>query len=108
MVGVLRESITDEDLKTAARNLGSAEPPSTVLAVPRLEMDLKAMKRFFKGEKPTEVPVRATKVFQIIYGFGDASGEGFGDVFLNKEGLSIHVGVWNYQSREESSNFREF
>mmetsp|Transcript_3377 Transcript_3377/g.5156 ORF Transcript_3377/g.5156 Transcript_3377/m.5156 type:complete len:146 (+) Transcript_3377:2468-2905(+) len=101
-------SISDEELKTAARDLKSAKPPSRVIAVLIFQQDLQAMKHFFSGKKPTEVLVWNRKVVQIIFGFGDASGEGFGDVFLNRDGLSIHVGVWNYTTRDESSNFREF
>mmetsp|Transcript_3333 Transcript_3333/g.5080 ORF Transcript_3333/g.5080 Transcript_3333/m.5080 type:complete len:225 (-) Transcript_3333:575-1249(-) len=102
------ESVTDEELKTAARDLGSAKPPQRVKAPPRMYDDLKAMKNFFSGEEPTEVPVWSTRIVQVIFGFNDASGEGFGDVFLNEEGLSIHVKVWNYKTSHESSNFIEF
>jgi len=47
-------------------------------------------------------------VAYIVYGFGDASKEGFGNSLLTPDGLSIHVGIWNYPSKEKSSNFREF
>ena len=52
--------------------------------------------------------MRAKCCHQVIYGVGDASGDGFGYSFLTKDGLSYHIGVWNKETSEQSSNYREF
>ena len=44
----------------------------------------------------------------VIYGFGDASGEGFGSSFANSQGLSWRVFVWSRNESDESSNWQEF
>jgi len=101
-------SIEDEDEREICRALGTAEHPEFVEAVPRFKADLKALNKFFESESPVEVPVRSKHVAYVVYGFGDASKEGFGNSLLLNDGLSIHIGIWNYASKDKSSNFREF
>jgi len=50
----------------------------------------------------------ANNCHQLIYGVGDASGDGFGDLFLTKDGLSYHIGIWNEKTSNQSFNYREF
>ena len=51
--------------------------------------------------------VRAGKHVGVVYGFGDASGAGFGSSF-SKDGKIIYQhGVWADHVTEESSNYRE-
>ena len=52
--------------------------------------------------------MQAKNCHQVIYGVGDASGEGFGDSFLSKDGLSYHIGIWKEDTGNQSSNYREF
>jgi len=66
--------------------LANAEQPDVVKAVPRFEADLRALNRFFEGDSPVEVPVRATNVLYVIYGFGDESKEGFGKLLTSEGG----------------------
>jgi len=100
--------VEDDDEREAIRALGAAEHPDEVKAVPRLKADLMALNKFFESDTLVEMPVQLMKVAYIVYGFGDASKEGFGNSLLIPEGLSIHVGIWNYLSKEKLSNFREF
>jgi hypothetical protein len=46
----------------------------------------------------------------VIYGFGDASGKGFGSALQERKeaGISIRIGFWSWTESEESSNWREF
>jgi hypothetical protein len=102
------ESISDDEEREAVRCLGDASHPARVQAAPRLKGDVKAMMKLTSAENPTEASVRARRVYQVIYGFGDASGKGFGDSFLSEDGISIHIGVWTYDESKKSSNYREF
>eukprot|EP00985_Skeletonema_marinoi_P010070 scaffold4746_cov136-Skeletonema_marinoi.AAC.2 len=47
-------------------------------------------------------------VFTAVYGFGDASGKGFGStVGDGKKDVSYHMGIWGKDIEDESSNYRE-
>jgi hypothetical protein len=101
-------SIEDDDLRDEVADLGSKDHPVRVSAAPRLQNDVKVLQRMFTSPTSTELCVRSSRVLQVIYGMGDASGEGFGDSFLTKAGVSIHTGTWTYDIQNQSSNFREF
>ena len=75
VIDMVKEALADgSDPSADPRDQG----PEFLRPVPRLMRDLKALKRLLHGESPIMVPVRAQQVAQIAYGFGDASGEGFG------------------------------
>ena len=63
---------------------------------------------FFDRVEPPKVPVRSLRIKHVYYGFGDASGNGFGSSIRTKDGLSIRIGIWGSNEQSESSNFREF
>ena len=86
--------------------------PDEVTPVPRLFNDLKALKELFKSKTPTLRLVRGNHVKSVVYGFADASGDGFGSSWESKnlDGEStIHYryGLWGDASEGSSSNFRE-
>ena len=58
-------------------------------------------------ETPPHRLVRATKSCGVIYGFGDASGTGFGSSISIGGKLEWKSGQWNVSIKEESSNYRE-
>jgi hypothetical protein len=60
----------------------SDEAPRLVMPVPRLEQDLKALLALTDPLVPPERAVRSKHLLQVCYGFGDASGEGFGSIIL--------------------------
>lgn len=69
-------------------------PPEELDPAPRLVQDLQTFKRLAESETPIMVPVRPTKTIKLVYGFGDASGEGLGSgvrVFTGK-GIRDQVG----------------
>ena len=83
--------------------------PRMVTAADRLEDDAKDIWRLFSSEVPPEVPVRVRSVLVVIYGFGDASGTGFGSTIQRGDGIGYRIGVWSEpETEEESSNWREF
>jgi hypothetical protein len=82
--------------------------PGSVSPVPRLLQDLNFLTQFFERETPPKVLVRSVKLFMLIYGFGDASGTGFGSTFTAPNGISYRIGVWEPDESGESSNWRDF
>jgi hypothetical protein len=60
----------------------SDEAPRLVMHVPRLEQYLKAMLALTDPLAPPERAVRSKHLLQVCYGFGNASGEGFGSIIL--------------------------
>ena len=86
------------------------QAPRLVYAVPRLLRDVQALGYMFEGDTPIQVierPVCGSKC--VVYGGGDASGEGFGSC-TTPLGLPplIRRGFWCSEVSEESSNYREF
>ena len=87
---------------------GNLVAPKRVRAVPRFKLDLDAMTLFFTPDSPPEVTDRVARVLYVMYGFGDASGTGFGSSIQSATGLSYRIGVWCGDEGEETSNYREF
>jgi len=84
-----------------------ANHPDKVSLAPRLFDDLHALERFFASDKPCWRFVRGKEVMVAEYGFGDASGSGFGSSYATQNGIQYRFGTWNADVGGESSNFRE-
>jgi hypothetical protein len=81
-------------------------PPSgKVQGLPLMKDNVEALHKMFEAEAPPEFSVKSKKILIAFYGFGDASGNGFGSSLELGNGLSIRVGIW---TADESSNWREF
>jgi hypothetical protein len=83
--------------------------PPWVKPVPRLLEDVAVLLQFFAPPTPVQLierPVRGA--CYVVYGAGDASGEGFGSS-LHPLGLPplLRQGFWCMEASEESSNWRE-
>lgn len=81
--------------------------PKTVFPVPRLEADLLALKQLFSSHHPIVRHVRSHLVSVVLYGFGDASGLGFGSSIQTNLGLRIRHGIWGSDAKNKSSNYKE-
>jgi len=81
--------------------------PEKVSLAPRFYDDVNALSLFFKSEKPSWRFVRGKEICVVEYGFGDASGSGFGASFETGGGIKFVLGVWGKDVGGESSNFRE-
>jgi hypothetical protein len=89
-------------------SVSPAEAPKRVRAVARLSQDIEALLRLTKSDTPIKVLVRPEKVVQVIYGFGDASGRGWGASILLPDGSVYYKsGSWVEHLSKRSSNFRE-
>ena len=86
----------------------NAGAPLMVEPVTRMLDDLVCLEKIFEPEFPPRIILRATFIFLIIYGFGDASGKGFGSTFAQGSDISYRIGTWGEDESNESSNWREF
>jgi hypothetical protein len=88
--------------------LPDAGAPEYVTAVPRLEDDLSCLQHLFHPDRPPIRFLRTAKIVTVSYGFGDASGEGFGSTFCLPDGTTLfRHGTWGRDADSTSSNFRE-
>jgi hypothetical protein len=93
------------------RNFAKAhqkEKPTEVKVVPRFVSDLSALKILFSAKEPPLRLVRGKQISSAIFGFGDASGGGFGSSWETSEGIAYRFGTWGENMDSESSNLREF
>jgi hypothetical protein len=96
-----------ESMLRAAEEEGP-EAPKALLATPRLKQDLYALGELLKPASPPEVLIRTNTILQILYGFGDASGKGFGSTMLSKLGVKIRIGLREGDAEDKSSNWKKF
>ena len=79
-----------------------------VTAVKRLRFDLLALGNLFKSLEPPLRLVRGRSILVARYGFGDASGSGFGASWTGRDGMvSYRYGIWGTDEGSQSSNYRE-
>jgi hypothetical protein len=98
-----------------------AETPNKVRMVPQMIQDVELLAELFKQERPSKRLIRGRGIARILYGFGDASGAGFGASWEvravnqdssggGKDGPSqirYRFGRWGGESEGSSSNYRE-
>jgi hypothetical protein len=96
----------DKDSKGESDN-NTNQHPSKVKAVPRLKDDLRALTSLTSSEAPPLRLVRPCKVRSVRYGFGDASGSGFGSTFSAPGAILYRHGIWGDDGAGKSSNWRE-
>jgi hypothetical protein len=83
------------------------EQSEYVKAVPRLKGDVLALTRLTSDEAPPKVIKRRVKSGLVCYGFGDASGQGFGNA-IEINGLSYtEYGTWSKEIESKHSNYKE-
>ena len=112
-----RSDRDEEGWKTATDHIRRKEPgdcknlshdyPKSVKAVPRLKNDVRALMEMTKAEKPPVIVINTPKLYIAKYGFGDASGGGFGTTLEEDGKIEVLAGTWNEKGSKKSSNFRE-
>ena len=95
-----------EDVGTEAPPAPGA--PDVVKAAKRLRFDLNALMSLFAAETPAIRMARPERSASALYGFGDASGYGFGSTLAIDGRILYRTGKWTEEMAMESSNFREF
>ena len=73
-----RDCELDGSEKMGSKNTKEVQAPDFVKAVPRMRTDVQAISSMFSALEPPIIQVRSKDVLLAIYGFGDASGLGFG------------------------------
>ena len=82
-----------------------AGPASGItMAVPRLKTDLEALLVLTNSDTPRVRVVRNSRTCTALYGFGDASSNGFGATIERKSGVIGRYGLWAADTSRESSN----
>lgn len=85
------------------------DAPDEVTAVPDFELYLNALLYLFQSEIPQYKLVRGASIGLVGYGFGDASGSGFGASWQTTTEVPVfRIGMWNKAGLDSSSNFKEF
>jgi hypothetical protein len=79
------------------------DAPSVVVAVPRLANDMRAILRLMASDTPVLRRVRCRKSTKAYYGFGDASGVGFGATIQIGKDIWYEYGQWSTESAEDKS-----
>ena len=103
----LRELPFDEAQRIfSLRN--QTEQPAKVKPVGRFSNDITALKKLFESDEPPRRLVRGKSIKDVMYVFGDASGQGFGASWEVRVGeLYFRLGTWGEDMSSESSNLRE-
>jgi hypothetical protein len=82
-------------------------PSEKVVAVPRLKADIDALAKLTRFDAPPKVVKRRKQSGTAFYGFGDASGKGFGHA-LEINGITYsEYGTWNSGLEGKHSNYKE-
>ena len=81
--------------------------PEFVTPSSRLEEDINSLLRLTAGEVPPKRFVRSKLIVTACYGFGDASGSGFGSTIATPDGVRFRHGLWGRDCNKRSSNYRE-
>jgi hypothetical protein len=71
------------------------------------DTDLEGLLTLFQLPHPPERIVRTNAATFAFYGFGDASGSGFGSTITTPEGIRYRYGIWGDDLAGLSSNYRE-
>ena len=98
--------INKEDDSSMERNI-TRDDVSHVKPVPRLKHDIDVLERLTKAEAPPKVIRRRKKRGTVAYGFGDASGKGFGHAICIQGQTRLEFGQWSATIEEKHSNYKE-
>ena len=87
---------------------GKSPPPGCKVAVvDRLRNDISALTNLTLCEAPPKVMRRRKKVTRAYYGFGDASGKGFGNGIQIEDKIYCEFGQWASVYEGKHSNWNE-
>lgn len=89
------------------QNQSELKIPEFVTVTQHLRDDLMALSSFLEVDTPPIINDRCAVIQVVRYGFGDASGTGFGSTIETSKGLKYRVGVWGSDEEAESSNYKE-
>jgi len=88
----------------------SEDAPELTPVSTRFLDDVNAFFHFLAGDEPVKLLVRGKNIWEVIYGFGDASGAGFCALFVkagDEDKIYFPYRRWGSDLDASSSNFRE-
>jgi hypothetical protein len=97
--------LVENDMEVDYEN--DKDPPVEVMGVKRVRSDVAALQTLISGPVPVKRKARPEFSALAIYGFGDASGKGFGSSFSINGKVIFRHGQWAQSVEMESSNYRE-
>jgi hypothetical protein len=104
----LWKGMTKAEEEWSREEVEELEIPLYVKAVPRFKDDITSLLRLMKSDTPPLKRARCKRSAKCYYGFGDASGSGFGATIQINGKIHYEYGQWSSEVTEErSSNWRE-
>lgn len=82
-------------------------PTKFIKPLPRLKKDFNKLRDLTTAEAPPKVVKRRTKMGSARYGFGDASGKGFGNAIEVSGEIHAEFGQWSRELESKHSNYKE-
>ena len=82
-------------------------PASTITPLPRLKDDFVVLTEFTAFDAPPKVIRRRSSSASACYGFGDASGKGFGNAIEARGKVHSEFGQWGVDVEDKHSNYKE-
>lgn len=104
---LLTEASASKTCNAGKKSQLDGDPPSRVQTVGRFKFDVEAMSTLMSGDTPSLRLIRGERISEVSYGFGDASGGGFGGSWIHGEEIIFRFGVWGSDMDMASSNLRE-
>ena len=87
--------------------VGKRNAPKEVDTVPRFKSDIQSLTVLLDSSTPPLRLIRGESVGKAIYGFGDASGKGFGSSWEVNGNVIFRFGIWGDEMEITSSNYKE-
>lgn len=97
----------DQEMDWIPWEKGDASAPDYVQPVPPLYSDVAALKVLLMPNEPPLRYIHHHRICTIVYGFGDASGTGFGHTIVQVNGVHYSYGLWGSDRQDDSSNYKE-
>lgn len=66
--------------------------------------DMSVLSLLSSMENPQEIKVHVSKVMLVLFGFDDASRNGFGSSFLRDNGILYMIGVFSYRAGRQRNH----
>jgi hypothetical protein len=101
------EAAMEEDDEYVFRESQKMSAGDQVKAVPRLKSDIAALMKLTESPTPPKVVKRRKVSASACYGFGDASGKGFGNALVINGTIYSEYGTWNAKLESKHSNYKE-
>ena len=103
------QSVIDAKLNGTTCFINSNHPPPSKYIKPlaRLQVDFERLTSLTSSDAPPKVVKRRLRTGSALYGFGDASGKGFGHAIEVQGEVHAEFGQWAGELEDKHSNYKE-